>query len=314
MIYSDIKMSNIDISNQGYVKTAMEEQESPLLDIMENKHYYPFYLHTFHYSTQMSGPVKQVKEHNHKVYHIVLYTSGENYFLLKGKKVLSRPGTLVITKPGEYHDFSPLERGLTAYHEITFSFGEQMIYEKSFSEILTYFSGREYSMTPSTLLLSTRRLRWADIIFETLKTELKDHQKKSWFKIKKNILELFDFIGEEFPSLRRREERKSEDPLYFIKDYMETNYSEINSLHQLADRAGMTPEHFCRKFRALFHTSPMVYRRQLQVSASETLLKNTGMLCKEIAFYLGFSDVYSFSKAFKKEKGMSPSEYRLGHS
>lgn len=39
------------------------------------------------------------------------------------------------------------------------------------------------------------------------------------------------------------------------------------------------------------------------------LIRNTSMNISEIADYLGYSDVFYFSKLFKKKFGISPSRY-----
>ncbi|MBQ8005211.1 MAG: helix-turn-helix transcriptional regulator [Clostridia bacterium] len=56
---------------------------------------------------------------------------------------------------------------------------------------------------------------------------------------------------------------------------------------------------------------PMSYLRKLRVERAKEFLKLPGKSIGEIAIEVGYSDIYSFSRAFKREMGMTPSYYAL---
>lgn len=79
---------------------------------------------------------------------------------------------------------------------------------------------------------------------------------------------------------------------------------------EVAPKVGLSYENFRKQFVALTGESPGRYqkRRRLE-SACASLFQGDASL-KEIAESLGFCDVFHFSKAFKRQFGSTPSEYR----
>ncbi|WP_374992061.1 helix-turn-helix domain-containing protein [Paenibacillus sp. LHD-38] len=56
--------------------------------------------------------------------------------------------------------------------------------------------------------------------------------------------------------------------------------------------------------------SPMKFVQQLRMNEAALLMKQTDYKLAEIAQSVGYPDLFSFSKAFKKQLGVSPNTYR----
>ena len=65
-----------------------------------------------------------------------------------------------------------------------------------------------------------------------------------------------------------------------------------------------------RAFQGAFGETPYEYYLSAKERAAKSLLQNTGLSAKEIAFRLGFSDEHYFSNFFKKRTGLRPAEYK----
>lgn len=85
---------------------------------------------------------------------------------------------------------------------------------------------------------------------------------------------------------------------------------EFPSAQATAQRLGMNYETFRKKFRQYFRCSPAAYQLTARITYSKTLLLNTRKNLNEIALICHFSDAFSYSKAFKKYYGISPSYFR----
>jgi AraC-like DNA-binding protein len=81
------------------------------------------------------------------------------------------------------------------------------------------------------------------------------------------------------------------------------------SVGEMAERMGYTPQHFARVFRKFKGTGPKSFLIRTRVERAKLLLASSHSIGR-IADLLGYSDVYFFSKQFKRSTGMSPSEWR----
>lgn len=91
------------------------------------------------------------------------------------------------------------------------------------------------------------------------------------------------------------------------REYMLDNWNGELTLAQIARQACISPYHFHRTFREAFGQSPMKWLRQYKLERAEELLQGGRVSVTEAALRCGFSDVFTFSKAFKRARGYSPS-------
>jgi AraC-like DNA-binding protein len=91
---------------------------------------------------------------------------------------------------------------------------------------------------------------------------------------------------------------------------MKLFYFERHTLDDLAQLAGMSPTHFARVFRQTFGTSPIDWLRRERISQAKRRLAETTASIKEIAEQTGYHDRYFFSKDFKQNTGLTPSQFR----
>ena len=75
---------------------------------------------------------------------------------------------------------------------------------------------------------------------------------------------------------------------------------------ELAAMCGLSEPHFRRLFRELTGTTPVKYRNHYIMERACTMLESGVMTVGEVAAALNFTDIYTFSVAFRKEYGMSP--------
>jgi AraC-like DNA-binding protein len=93
--------------------------------------------------------------------------------------------------------------------------------------------------------------------------------------------------------------------------FLEEHYTDQDmNIGMLARQCGMSDAYFRRCFKEAYRLSPNLYIRTLRINRAKDLL-NTGLLTtSQIAEQVGFSDLFYFSKAFKKAVGSSPTSYK----
>jgi AraC family transcriptional regulator len=92
------------------------------------------------------------------------------------------------------------------------------------------------------------------------------------------------------------------------KSYLEERLQENIHILDIAQEAGLSEYHFFRLFKTSFGITPQQYLIQIRLTKAWQLLKSGHYNITEVAHLVGFADIYSFSKAFKKRFKISPTE------
>jgi transcriptional regulator GlxA family with amidase domain len=88
------------------------------------------------------------------------------------------------------------------------------------------------------------------------------------------------------------------------------NYSRQMNVDGLADRVGMSPRNFKRRFGSATGDSPLAYLQRYRVEAAKRLLESTSLGVAEICYRVGYENLGFFRRIFKRHVGINPFEYR----
>ena len=92
--------------------------------------------------------------------------------------------------------------------------------------------------------------------------------------------------------------------------YFQEHYNEAIVIEDYAQSRGMSVSWFLRNFKQTTKTSPMQYILNLRINNAVSLLENTDYNVTEIGAIVGYDNPLYFSRIFKKQKGVSPTDYR----
>lgn len=92
--------------------------------------------------------------------------------------------------------------------------------------------------------------------------------------------------------------------------YIDLNYAEKITLHDLATHIHLCEEECCRLFKSVMNMSIFDYIQEYRIKKACEFLVGTRFSITEIACMVGYNNSNYFSKAFKKYKDISPREYR----
>ena len=95
---------------------------------------------------------------------------------------------------------------------------------------------------------------------------------------------------------------------------IETNYMQKFSIQELADSLHLERSYFSTLFKREVGCSPQQYLIRCRLENAASLLADQKLRPGEVAMAVGYPDEFSFSRAFRKAYGVSPSEYRRQES
>ena len=94
------------------------------------------------------------------------------------------------------------------------------------------------------------------------------------------------------------------------KKMMDSTPSTRFTLDALSKTAGLSVSRFCAEFKRVVGFSPIEYHIRNRMRQARYLLEDRNRNISEVAETLGYSDIFQFSKQFKKHFGVSPSKIR----
>lgn len=224
---------------------------------------------------------------------------GEGWLKIGDREYYPKPGELFLMPEGVKQSYS-------------------YISDRPFQKYWCHFSAKVGDINLFRMLEMSHVCRVADPnVIQEIFSSLTDHMKSdavyAHLLAKSKLMEIFSYYVMNinvdeiiFKNLSSIE--KLSKILAYIDSHIEHNIT----IHELAEIAYMHPNYFIRLFKQQIGVPPIQYIARKKIEKAKELLISTQASVGEIAHDLGFSDLYYFSKQFKKNVGLTPSEYRQG--
>ena len=129
-----------------------------------------------------------------------------------------------------------------------------------------------------------------------------------------DLYQLFQLLIAVNPN--KPETAKLDKSLRYVKNvisFISKKYSEPIKIQEIADFYGLDRSYLCKIFKHATNYTLQEYLIFFRIKKARQLLKNPELPIQHIAYTVGYRDPFAFSKVFKKETGMSPSDYRAQH-
>ncbi len=129
---------------------------------------------------------------------------------------------------------------------------------------------------------------------------------RSQYKVQELLCQITDILFDPGQEHGGAAGERIETVLHFI----ERNLSKGVTLEDAAEFAHVSPCYLSRLFRKKMNTTFISYLKGQRIERAKVLLQNSDLPISNVSLDLSYADANYFCKAFKKEVGISPSEYR----
>ena len=110
--------------------------------------------------------------------------------------------------------------------------------------------------------------------------------------------------------IRTGKEESSRSVTQQAQSYIHRHFADDISLDDISYAVNVSPYYFSKLFKAETGMNFIDYLTQLRMDKAKDLLAHTNKSMKEICREVGYSDPNYFSRSFKKNVGLTPTEYK----
>ena len=250
------------------------------------------------YSEKPDLSEERFKEHFHTTYEFLYFVRGNADYMVEHRLYNIKPGSLLIAKPGEYHNI--VFRSDEPYERYVLRFPAVSIYPYVRSQLektntVYYIEG--------TLL--------ADAFLDMDKHITSVH-KDLQVALCYGVLNVITAHLISSHDLIRHADYVNEDARRVVK-YIEEHLPEIHSAEEIARALHMSKSSLYKIFSQQFKTPVMTYIRTQKCMLARDLIHD-GMSATEAAEKLGFAHYSSFYRDYTHVFGAAPTENRQRNS
>lgn len=124
------------------------------------------------------------------------------------------------------------------------------------------------------------------------------------------LMDYFSLLVEDAGQLYKENGKISNIYINKAISYIHNNYQNPITVQEIADFLSLNRSYLTELFLKTVHFSPQQFLMKFRMTKATELLTDTTLSIENIAYSCGYSNSFSFSKAFRKVTGISPSQYR----
>ena len=229
---------------------------------------------------------------------LLYIASGKTHFKINGNEEIISAGHMVLYRPGEeqFYSYYGEDRPEVYWVHFTGSDVADILYK--------------YGITDTMHVIKTGTSLDFKKIFHQIIRELK-LCKYDYEKVLTNYLELlFILIHRSIMAAPRAVNKYLTDEMEAAVKYFHEFYHQPISIEEYATKHNMSVSWFIRNFKEYTGSTPAQYIMSLRISNAQSLLERTSYNITEVSTIVGYDNPLYFSRIFKKQVGISPSDFR----
>lgn len=266
-------------------------------------YFFPPYItlaHMFH-----APPDWSLKERTLKQYQLQYVLEGEADYLIEDILYRTTKGDLLLHCPDESHTVTTFaDKGYVCL-SIVFHFGNT---EYPLRSLLSF--GQHQPMHPHFIGNFSEQAienQLSELIHHYRQPGLY-HQQFSQNLLMNVLLTLAEHCNDKIGTLESRESSGTAK-LILIRNFIDKRLQKGFRLDELKSITGWSRNYIIQQFKQVFGMTPFQYLIWIRIEKAKELALQSGFSFSEIAEQVGYSDIHSFGKIFKRKTDMSLSQF-----
>lgn len=237
--------------------------------------------------------------HNGRIDWQLLYVaSGKAHFYIKGQDIIVTAGNMVLFQPKQEMHYEYFGKDKPEVYWVHFTGGQVRSILKRHEVPLdnnVFYAGNSptYAFLFKEMITELQTCR---VGYESL---LSMYLEQIFVLIQRSRLDKTPVVSSHL-----------QEEIGIARRYFQEHYNEDINIEEYALSRNMSVSYFLKKFKEVTTKSPMQYILAIRINNAVSLLESTDYNVTEISTIIGYDNPLYFSRIFKKQKGVSPSDYR----
>lgn len=229
---------------------------------------------------------------------LLYVASGKAHFYIKGQEVIVTAGNMVLYQPKQEMHYEYFGKDKPEVYWVHFTGGQVRSILKRHDVPMdnnVFYAGNSptYGYLFKEMILELQTCR---VGYEAL---LSMYLEQIFVLVQRSRLDKSPVVSSHL-----------QEEMGIARRYFQEHYNEDINIEEYALSRNMSVSYFLKKFKEVTTKSPMQYILGIRISNAVSLLENTDYNVTEISTIIGYDNPLYFSRIFKKQKGVSPSDYR----
>ncbi len=230
-------------------------------------------------------------------FYVIYLINGAGHYIMNNDTLTAKAGSIIAYWPDHHQNYYYLALDNPEFYWIHFT-GSQA---ESLMNSLGFSGSGFYNIGIHSELIA---------LFEKIIHELQIQKMFFHSLCAGYLVQLLSSFSREVASLSSRNKTPADSGMENVITTMNKEFQRDHLIEYYARICSLSLYQFIRNFKKVTNYSPAKYIEKIRIAKAKELLRDSDLSITEISGIVGYKDPFYFSKVFKKESGIPPSEFK----